>query len=110
MENVKRAKKSGMLSKLGKAIREECEREWEAENQPGTSRRLRTPPVSDIPVVFPDVEDSGEEIPSYDDIGVLEDDEFEEEWLEQSFIESDEDEEDQPAYENDDKAQRNEKF
>ena len=43
MENVKRARKSGMLSKLGQAIREECEREWEAENQPGTSRRQEAP-------------------------------------------------------------------
>ncbi|XP_053667917.1 uncharacterized protein LOC128718306 [Anopheles marshallii] len=87
MENVRRVKKSGMLSKLAKKIREECEREWEAENQPGTSGRqdTQTGPDPSVPV-----DDSVEEIFLDDDIGVPEDDEYEEEWLEQSFMESDE--------------------
>uniref|UniRef100_A0A182YIN6 Uncharacterized protein n=1 Tax=Anopheles stephensi TaxID=30069 RepID=A0A182YIN6_ANOST len=94
MENVKRAKKSGLLRRLGKSFREECERELEAKYLQGPSTLQPNPSqvATDNDLHITD-EEMHEEIYVHElDTGMAENAEYEEEWI--SFSDEEDEEED----------------
>ncbi|XP_050072641.1 uncharacterized protein LOC126560728 [Anopheles maculipalpis] len=104
MENLKRAKKSGTLSRLGKSLREKCEKEWEAENIPGASTS-EAPTVVDLPIPYEDINQEDHTDDPYIDMA-----EFEEEWLSFTDDDSREEDDEQHVSNNEDEAQRNGTF